>query len=49
MEGIEGIEGIGGEARGVGRTEEVVDRASAALAGAMLATLDRDPRAINEA
>ena len=48
MEGIEGIEGIGGEARGVGRTEEVVDRASAALAGAMLATLDRDPRALGE-
>ena len=48
MEGIEGIEGIGGEARGIGRTEEVVDRASATLAGAMLATLDRDPRALGE-
>ena len=32
-----------GETQGVGRTEEVVDRASAALASAMLATLDRDP------
>ena len=48
MEGIEGIGGIGGEARGIGRTEEVVDRASATLAGAMLATLDRDPRALGE-
>ena len=45
---MEGIEGIGGEARGIGRTEEVVDRASATLAGAMLATLDRDPRALGE-
>ncbi|MCZ0934265.1 MAG: MaoC family dehydratase N-terminal domain-containing protein [Gemmatimonadetes bacterium] len=35
-----------GEAHGVGRTEEVVDRASAALARAMLATLDRDPSAL---
>ena len=35
-----------GEGRGVGRTEEVVDRASAALASAMLATLDRDPSAL---
>lgn len=30
----------------VGRTEEVTDRASAAVAGAMWATLDRDPRAL---
>ncbi|WP_420633179.1 FAS1-like dehydratase domain-containing protein [Candidatus Palauibacter sp.] len=37
-----------GMARGVGRTEEVVDRASAALASAMLATLDRDPRALGD-
>ncbi|WP_419857696.1 FAS1-like dehydratase domain-containing protein [Candidatus Palauibacter irciniicola] len=37
-----------GAARGVGRTEEVVDRASAALARAMLATLDRDPSALGE-
>ncbi|WP_419934258.1 FAS1-like dehydratase domain-containing protein [Candidatus Palauibacter sp.] len=32
----------------VGRTDEVTDRASAALAGAMLATLDRDPRTLGE-
>ena len=37
-----------GGAHGVGRTEEVVDRASATLAGAMLATLDRDPSALDE-
>ena len=37
-----------GEGRGAGRTEEVVDRASATLASAMLATLDRDPRALGE-
>ncbi|MDE2720281.1 MaoC family dehydratase N-terminal domain-containing protein [Candidatus Palauibacter polyketidifaciens] len=37
-----------GDARGIGRTEEVADRASAALAGAMLATLDRDPSALDE-
>ena len=35
-----------GEVRGAGRTEEVVDRASATLASAMLATLDRDPSAL---
>ena len=32
----------------VGRTDEVTDRASVALAGAMLATLDRDPRTLGE-
>lgn len=37
-----------GDVRGVGRTEEVVDRASATLARAMLATLDRDPSALAE-
>ncbi len=37
-----------GEARGVGRSEEVVDRASATLASAMLATLDRDPSALGD-
>ena len=35
-----------GGARGVGRSEEMADRASAALASAMLATLDRDPSAL---
>ncbi len=37
-----------GGAGGVGRTEEVVDRASATLASAMLATLDRDSRALGD-
>jgi len=37
-----------GGARGFGRTEEVVDRASATLASAMLATLDRDPTALGD-
>ena len=32
----------------VGRTEEVTDRASAAVAGAMWATLDRDPRSLTD-
>ncbi len=32
----------------VGRTDEVTDRASATLAGAMLATLDRDPGSLDE-
>ncbi|WP_419167867.1 FAS1-like dehydratase domain-containing protein [Candidatus Palauibacter sp.] len=32
----------------VGRSDEVTDRASPALAGAMLATLDRDPRTLGE-
>ena len=37
-----------GEPRGAGRTEDVVDRASATLARAMLATLDRDPSALSD-
>ncbi|MCY3598388.1 MAG: MaoC family dehydratase N-terminal domain-containing protein [Gemmatimonadetes bacterium] len=37
-----------GETPGVGRTEEVEDRASATLASAMLATLNRDPSALGD-
>ncbi|MDE2663116.1 MAG: MaoC family dehydratase N-terminal domain-containing protein [Gemmatimonadota bacterium] len=43
----EGGPSMAGEAHGVGRTEEVLDRASPALASAMLATLDRDPSALS--
>ncbi|WP_419950403.1 FAS1-like dehydratase domain-containing protein [Candidatus Palauibacter sp.] len=32
----------------VGRTQEVTDRASASVAGAMLATLDRDPESLRD-
>lgn len=42
------IEGGHDWAAWVGRTQEVTDRASATVAGAMLATLDRDPESLRD-